>query len=919
MESAIKNARWLIPAILYPLSSILAQGDVPWPDGAVARYRVEMSGERPTNDVAVCAVRFFSGGILAAGSQNVRVTDSKGNARPIEIIYTHPLNASMVLFSVPPGEDTAHLFFGGSLTSGVAPTNFGRGLFYETRARPDGDSSTWDSMRKLWSAAATSMGVAVLDDTQSRCNPFDESENQFMSRTWGAWQTPREDVYKVGLFAKDHGFLAVNGQPVASTPADVTVKTPSIADVLLPRGTQALEILQARVSGFGVTGISWLVPWPEYHYANLVAKPVAPVWHPSVVGSMVRDYRLCDQATAAFFNDFQTDMLLGADQPVVMVRFHNRTVGKTEGVTYQWDFGDGTTSAEPNPAHVYVKPGRYTVTLTAGASKFQKVVLATSFSALPKQKIPMSNSVSPVAAQEMIRLVTPMLGQYEPGTLWTLIAIAEQISDRKLRAETILKLAPLYLTKSGTVPTTVELSARQKIADAKADLGQWDAAVAELQQMDAKLEKQRTLRTRVRLEIGKLQLRAARYPQSIEAFNQIIKDKGGDDPKLERSAQIALGDAFLQQGDLASARKAYDEAKLVEVGDGRTEREQAIRRGSLYSTLRQGVGELTKMVFDPGGYSEIGSRDTITALADKVRTSFDSLVFEFPDARLNPDVVYLNAQLLLATQDTDAALAELKTLTKAEPTGRYALRSTLLEIRAAYFKKEYEKAAGLVEAVLKTTKEEEAVKEATALQALVKDAIQSKALFADAAKRYWPTPLLPDPSFEKTEVVSNAIAHVEFSTPAEPPKAQAAKFSIVDGFGTDGRKCVQIELPQAVAPPVYVTIRFPTGIGDRLFARCNILCTDADFRWSELRRSTTQSDGVYSIVGAPAVTLQQWGWLEPINNVEPWRTFSWRTGPATTGEPKGYMHFLGSAKEGRKVIPAGTRIYVDAADVFLAP
>jgi hypothetical protein len=33
-------------------------------------------------------------------------------------------------------------------------------------------------------------------------------------------------------------------------------------------------------------------------------------------------------------------------------------------MTYLWDFGDGTTSYEANPSHVYDKPGDYTVTVT---------------------------------------------------------------------------------------------------------------------------------------------------------------------------------------------------------------------------------------------------------------------------------------------------------------------------------------------------------------------------------------------------------------------------------------------------------------------------------------------------------------------------------------------------------------------------
>jgi len=33
-------------------------------------------------------------------------------------------------------------------------------------------------------------------------------------------------------------------------------------------------------------------------------------------------------------------------------------------VSWQWDFGDGATSAEANPEHTYAERGHYQVTLT---------------------------------------------------------------------------------------------------------------------------------------------------------------------------------------------------------------------------------------------------------------------------------------------------------------------------------------------------------------------------------------------------------------------------------------------------------------------------------------------------------------------------------------------------------------------------
>ena len=46
------------------------------------------------------------------------------------------------------------------------------------------------------------------------------------------------------------------------------------------------------------------------------------------------------------------------------VFFTNKSTG-TEPLSYEWDFGDGGSSTETNPQHVYVKPGTYLVRLTA--------------------------------------------------------------------------------------------------------------------------------------------------------------------------------------------------------------------------------------------------------------------------------------------------------------------------------------------------------------------------------------------------------------------------------------------------------------------------------------------------------------------------------------------------------------------------
>jgi PKD repeat protein len=57
------------------------------------------------------------------------------------------------------------------------------------------------------------------------------------------------------------------------------------------------------------------------------------------------------------------------------VQFTNTSTGAT---TYLWNFGDGNTSTQTNPAHTYLTPGSYTVTLTATNGNCSKTATQTN-------------------------------------------------------------------------------------------------------------------------------------------------------------------------------------------------------------------------------------------------------------------------------------------------------------------------------------------------------------------------------------------------------------------------------------------------------------------------------------------------------------------------------------------------------------
>lgn len=83
--------------------------------------------------------------------------------------------------------------------------------------------------------------------------------------------------------------------------------------------------------------------------------------HSSVGGGNIHNKPVSDlivihEAPEASFNFLKQEY----ENTVPSVHFENRSLG---GRTYEWDFGDGTTSAVAHPDHVYKKRGTYQVTL----------------------------------------------------------------------------------------------------------------------------------------------------------------------------------------------------------------------------------------------------------------------------------------------------------------------------------------------------------------------------------------------------------------------------------------------------------------------------------------------------------------------------------------------------------------------------
>ncbi|MGA2917197.1 PKD domain-containing protein [Methanoregula sp.] len=82
------------------------------------------------------------------------------------------------------------------------------------------------------------------------------------------------------------------------------------------------------------------------------------------------------EITPAVIADFSTVSPRAGDAPL-NITFGDQSAG--DPTAWAWDFGDGSRSTEENPAHRYITPGAYTVTLTASRGALSDTIAEKSF------------------------------------------------------------------------------------------------------------------------------------------------------------------------------------------------------------------------------------------------------------------------------------------------------------------------------------------------------------------------------------------------------------------------------------------------------------------------------------------------------------------------------------------------------------
>jgi len=189
---------------------------------------------------------------------------------------------------------------------------------------------------------------------------------------------------------------------------------------------------------------------------------------------MIRALKLENSASGSYYNlsqgimsnvTIETNLFVSADFDWLengnTVQFTNNS---TNGTTYLWDFGDGTTSTEENPAHIFPGAGVYDVMLTISNDCFTNTVTSevdVIIGAIEDVLPGVTLEINPIPADEYldVLLTSDMASTYE---------LSLMSAAGKVLRETTINVGTTHRLEVADLPAGLYLL---QIQDAKGNIG----------------------------------------------------------------------------------------------------------------------------------------------------------------------------------------------------------------------------------------------------------------------------------------------------------------------------------------------------------------------------------------------------------------------------------------------------------------
>jgi tetratricopeptide (TPR) repeat protein len=600
----------------------------------------------------VGVVTFYTGGMARPDAADIRVAVQGRRLVNHRVLQIGPGDLLRVAFQALPDVERYYVYFGNPKAEAVELMEIRRGLLLEVRMGEGGaQPGTLDAFREAWNEAEP-VGADFVSEVSLGYNPFMDSSRSALLHFTGYFVPPRPGTYDIATSSQGGSWLHVDEQPVVAWPGDHgpsgRVADARSEELPLTQRPHRLDYRNATSGGRTVAVAAWRIPEQKSKaYAPIPADAFLPVAR----GKLVEMDLKGEPLVADFFPDHAGEAWW-PDRYAVRMGFRNLSKGiSTTGGTFIWHFGDGQTSTDPEPTHVYLAAGDYKVSLQAKRGTlshvFETVVhVERNWRAQAGREIDDAGDYArAVAAYDLAKLddrnlaLSVDLFNHEKLQKPLIVAASELVFNRKgLRDEQVLETGLL-------------------LGESLRTAGQHQDAIRTYERLEQRLQR-RDRKAKAAVRIGETYLRDLRqYDAAEKAYHRVLETyrQGGASWELRR-AHLGLGDIERHRGKGEAARKAYTTARDIEVAP-RAPKMEAVRIGTL------------------ARYVEEYTREQDWEFAFRY---LDEWAWEFPLAKLNGHWSLLRAQALRSKGDREAALREALDLTGANPDSAYAVRLLVL-------------------------------------------------------------------------------------------------------------------------------------------------------------------------------------------------------------------------------------------------
>ncbi len=679
--------RWL--AISGLAAAVLAAGvgasAADWSSYKVRRTFVADQGVRnPFGRSDVLAVDFLTAGLGKPDGSDIAVFAGDGRrAAEFKLMMLGPGDRARLAIRMLRGVDTYHVCYAGPARKPVRKWEPQVGLVLETRKLNGGNVRKLHQMMKLVGAADPVYGRWLVPNIFHGYNPFGPSD-RYVSIYRGWLHVPKDGAYRFATTSDDASYFLLDGKLMSSKPR--WGRGPANArfagkPVDLKAGAHRLEYYHVEGTGTQFCVGAWQPPGGRFGVIPAGA-------FPGVFTAKQTGLRLAGVPVPIDLTYRAGGGVIYESHRLYKVGFSDATPGaKSKGWTPRWSFGDGITSAERNPQHVYFLPGEYTVTFeltrgTRSVSVKQKIVVAAELEPLRQ-----SNNDTATRYFKLAR-------GYDFKTMESahLVRAIEFFATMGQDEEIIQSAAALFprddpAAQKMLYRCAVLLGERLRDLKKKPDEALRVFAAAE-QRVAEPAQKARLIR-----RVGDTYLYALGKPDAAMAeYRKVLERHGSLEDNVPRLAQIRIGDAHKAQADHDRAVAAYRKAEGMRRFD-RSHAVTSVRRGALAQSIEDYMARKRY---------------------DEAKTLLDVWGWEHPTDRIAGQWSFVAAQLDLARGEADAALREALQCANANKTGRLADRLLLTAGRIMLSRREGAEAVALARRI-QTEYPESAEQQAAAL------------------------------------------------------------------------------------------------------------------------------------------------------------------------------------------------------------